>query len=54
MPLPVVDNIPKKEDITGQEKPLEEQEPELEDADTSDMLPERRRMDTDLEHKLPR
>ena len=54
MPLLVVDHIPSKEDITGLEKPSEEEQPELVDADTLDMLPEKRRMATDLELKLPR
>ena len=46
--------ITKLEDITGLEKPSEDIEQELEDADTLDMLPERRRMVTEVELKLAR
>ena len=46
--------ITKLEDITGLEKPSEDIEPELEDADTLDMLPERRRMVTEVEPKPAR
>ena len=50
----MVVSIPAKEDICGQRKPLEDIEPELVDADSSSTSPERRRMVTEMELKLPR
>ena len=54
MLLQVVVHTPKLEDTPGQQNPSEDTEPALEDADSSDMLPERRRMVTDKELKLAR
>ena len=42
---------PKPEATNGLRRPSEESLPELEDADTSNISPERRRMDTEMEPK---
>ena len=52
--LPAEVFIPRREDITGLLKPSEEPRKELEDADTSSTLPERRRMVTEVEPKPPK
>ena len=54
MPNQVVAYIAKQEDITGPRKPSEERAKEPVDAVTSDMLLERRRMDTEQELKPQR